>query len=403
MTVQTDSPTNHWIDRLIGWQGAAPSTRARLLEAFCSGIRSRSIVSNSIAALIVAVFIIADTRNPVHVAWLLCALLGGLLPRGYAARLRRENRFSAQPEHKALMFIALSAVYGGIWGVGPFLLLPAISGSSVGILLIIIIFGTVMGPYAAMPGILYARLLTTGVPTVVAISLYTSTELTVVSIVLGAWLVLRTDVWRGYHRNLRRQMELREALETQQRQLQEANRAKQQANEELEVMAQTDPLTGAANRRQFMEQLGRLQAPASLLLFDVDRFKSINDNYGHHAGDAVLTDLADVAHEMLRKEDLLARLGGDEFAVILPGVSAAGAHRIAERIRKTIHERRVRLDTYSIYASVSIGISSVAADQDCDLAELLRQADEALYAAKREGRNRTAVSESVLQQQSLGT
>ncbi len=382
--------TKSLLDALIGWQGAAASTRSRLLESFCSGIRGRSLVSNSITALIVAVFIIADTRHPAHMIWLLFALLGGLMPRAYAARLRRHQQYGRNPERIALHFIAISAIYGSIWGIGPLLLLPDIHGTSVGLLLIIIIFGTIMGPYAAMPGILYARLVTTGIPTLIAIALYTDTKLTVVSIVLAGWLVLRTDVWRGYHRILRRQMELREALETQQRKLEETNRAKQRANEDLRVMAETDPLTGIANRRHFMKFLNQLTGPAALVLFDIDRFKTINDTLGHHAGDALLLDLVGVAHQHLRKEDLLARLGGDEFAIVLPGVSESSAWTIAERIRQSVAQHATDLGGDTVCATISLGIAAISEEPSAaDPSMLLRAADLALYAAKNQGRNRT--------------
>ena len=384
--------TKWLLDALTGWGGAAPSTRARLLEAFCSGIRSRSLISNSVAAVIVAAFIISETRDPVHVAWLISALAGGLLPRMYAARLRRTARFDESPERTALAFVGISAVYGLIWGVGPFLLLPDISGDAVGILLVIIVFGTIMGPYAAMPGILYARLATTGIPTLVAIALYTSPQLTLVSIVLGLWLALRTDIWRGYHRALRRQIELRETLEHRQAELQHANRAKEQANESLKILAETDPLTGAANRRQFMRRLEEIDGPAALVLLDVDYFKAVNDDFGHQIGDAVLVDLTGLVQNVLRKEDLLARLGGDEFAILLPGATRGDAWNVAERIRQGVAGHAIRRDTDAIRATVSLGIATT---QDGpprpDGTALLHAADAALYAAKRQGRNRIQI------------
>ncbi len=385
---------------LIGWRGAAPSTRARLLQACCSGIRLRSLLSNGATALIIGVFIIADTRNPTHLSWLIAALLGGLLPRAYAAHLRRQGRFEDRPERKALAFMAISGIYGLIWGAGPFILLPDISGMDVGILLIIVVFGTIMGPYAAMPGILYVRLLTTGVPTLVAVALYTSAELSFVCTVLGIWLTLRTDVWRGYHRALRQQIELGETLEARQNELERAHRAKEQANANLRAMADTDPLTGAANRRQFMRRLEALEAPATLLLFDVDRFKDINDNFGHQVGDAVLIALAGGVQQALRQGDLLARLGGDEFAVILPGVRPDCGVKIAERIRAGIAQQTVPAREHTVRATVSAGIAGTAPGAaEVDAAALLQQADVALYAAKRQGRNccRAAV-ESVVQQ-----
>lgn len=375
-------------DKLIGWQGAAPKTRSRLLQACCSGIRLRSLLSNSTTALIVGGFIIADTRAPAHLAWLIAALLGGLLPRAYAAHLRREGRFDERPERKALTLLAISGVYGLIWGAGPFILLPDIGGIDVGILLIIVVFGTIMGPYAAMPGILYVRLLTTGLPTLLAVALYTSRELTVVCGVLGVWLVLRTDIWRGYHRALRQQIELGEALESRRAELEHAQRTNEEANAALRTMAETDPLTGAANRRHFLRALETLRAPGALLVFDLDRFKQVNDSFGHQAGDVLLCEVARVVQQTLRDGDLLARLGGDEFAVILPGVDPACAQRVAERVRAAVSGRVVSTGEHALRSSISIGLAAVSAGGPLEPDALLREADAALYAAKRQGRDR---------------
>lgn len=378
-------------NHLIGWQGAAPATRARLLHACCSGISLRSILSNSVTALILGAFIITDTRNPIHGIWLVLALLGGLLPRLYAARLRREGDFTRGTERKALTLVGLNAVYGVIWGAGPLLMLPHVSGTDTGLLLLLIIFGTVMGPYAAMPGILYARMVTTGIPTLLAIALYTNLELTIAALVLAAWLVLRTDVWRGYHRVLRRQLELLDTLENQRQELHEANRAKQRANDSLKIMAETDPLTGVANRRQFLAMIDDLQSPASVILFDVDHFKEVNDRHGHHAGDRLLIDLTELVSQSLRKEDLLARLGGDEFAVILPGVGSQGALSIAQRMRQSVEQHVIENNDDRIRTTVSLGVATLGSGGRLRTsAELMQEADLALYAAKRAGRNRVA-------------
>ena len=255
--------TQNLLDSLIGWRGAAQSTRAQLLETFCSGIRSRSLLSNGVTAVIVMGLVLAETRNPIHVAWLIAALAGGLLPRAYAAHLRRTVGFDRFPERKALMFIASSVLYGTIWGIGPFLLLPVISGEAVGILLMVMVFGTIMGPYAAMPGILYARLASTGSLTLVAIALCTSPQLAFVSLVIAVWLVLRTDVWRGYHRVLRHQIELGEALERRHVDLQRVSRAQDRANEDLKVQSVGSNVSRSPKLRSSTSSSSRSKALAS--------------------------------------------------------------------------------------------------------------------------------------------
>jgi diguanylate cyclase (GGDEF)-like protein len=379
------------VDRLIGWSGVPQGTRARLLQVFCSGIRLRSLVSNTVALVIVAGLIIAETQRASHVIWLATVALSGFLPRLYAARVRRAADYERAPEARALNFVAISAVYGAIWGVGPFLMLPGLSGPAVGVLLVLMIFGTIMGPYAALPGILYVRLATTGVPTLAAIALYTPPTVTLASLVIAAWLVLRTDIWRGYHRALREQLELRESLERRQWDLEQANQAKDEANRSLKVMAETDPLTGVANRRQFMRHLDTVRGPAALIVFDVDRFKRTNDRFGHPTGDAVLVELAARAAENLRKRDLLARLGGDEFAILLPDMDAEGAWNVAERIRTSVECRDITIRDRTLRTTISMGIAAIANGTSVtDPSALLRKADAVLYAAKRAGRNQTA-------------
>jgi diguanylate cyclase (GGDEF)-like protein len=379
------------VDAIVGWRGAEPGIRSCLLQACCTGIGLRSLISNSVTLLLVAAVIIAETGKAAHVLWLTLVILGGVLPRAYAAQLRRQGHFDQDTDRKALRLVAISAVYGGIWGAGPLVILPDIQGLSVGVLLIMMVFGTIMGPYAALPGVLYARMATTGIPTLTAITLYTSPRLTFVCCVLAAWLILRTDVWRGYHRTLRRQFELHRALEQRQEELTSAGLAREEAMATLRVMADTDPLTGAANRRQLLAHLRALQGPAALVLFDIDCFKAINDSYGHQAGDAVLVDLAGLVQRVMRREDVLARLGGDEFAVVLPGVDPETAWAIAERLREFAEEHVIQAGEQSVSVTISVGLAMVRPGRAVDPSALMREADAALYAAKRQGRNRTLV------------
>lgn len=167
--------------------------------------------------------------------------------------------------------------------------------------------------------------------------------------------------------------------------------------EELTRLATTDPLTGINNRRSFFDtyerewsRARRLSRPLALLMFDVDHFKRVNDQHGHAVGDEVLRALVVPAGDLLRGEDTLARLGGEEFVVLLPGVEESGAEVVADRLRQSLSEVRVKAPEGTACCTVSVGVVQ------CRLVKespdgALKRVDEALYAAKRGGRNRVVV------------
>lgn len=163
---------------------------------------------------------------------------------------------------------------------------------------------------------------------------------------------------------------------------------------EIERMAITDGLTGLFNHRNFQERLAaefkrlrRFPEPLSLLLIDIDFFKKINDHYGHPAGDEVLRGVASVIKETARNLDVPARYGGEEFSAILPGTNHEGALKMAERLRKSVEDKRFDLDGKVLGVSVSIGAATAPYDAESK-EELIEKADQALYHAKGNGRNR---------------
>lgn len=170
------------------------------------------------------------------------------------------------------------------------------------------------------------------------------------------------------------------------------------AEARLREMATTDELTGIGNRRHFRElaerQLTvarRYLKPFSLVLFDVDRFKLINDTHGHDGGDRVLRALADTARRLLRKADFVGRLGGEEFAFCLPETDQPQAEAVAERFRREVASLAVPMDTGGVARfTVSLGIACLDTPDET-LDTLLKRADQALYRAKEEGRNRVVV------------
>jgi diguanylate cyclase (GGDEF)-like protein/PAS domain S-box-containing protein len=166
----------------------------------------------------------------------------------------------------------------------------------------------------------------------------------------------------------------------------------------LEKLSRTDPLTGLLNRRSFEEisakeysRFERQGEKYSLLVLDVDHFKSINDSYGHNIGDLVLKMLADNCVANLRTHDVVARCGGEEFCVILPYTNRDTAVSIAEKLRREISSHALRVRDSEVAVTVSIGISEVQAS-DKSHTEVLERADEAMYDAKRSGRDRIRIS-----------
>jgi len=161
----------------------------------------------------------------------------------------------------------------------------------------------------------------------------------------------------------------------------------------------TDPLTGVANRRGFLERGERLlmrarfaRGPMALIMFDLDQFKRINDRYGHHVGDEVLTAFCKVATSHLRPSDLFGRIGGEEFASLLPDTGLEDAIWLADRTRAAIDAASHHVGGHSIHATVSVGVAFFN-DAAADLTGLLETADEALYRAKKAGRNRVETSD----------
>jgi diguanylate cyclase (GGDEF)-like protein len=164
---------------------------------------------------------------------------------------------------------------------------------------------------------------------------------------------------------------------------------------DLEQLATTDPLTGLLNRRSFQaaclrefERFRRQGTPLSLMLIDIDHFKTINDRYGHDVGDQALTQLAVTCLAKLRRTDVMARLGGEEFVVLTPGSKTDDATLLAERLRVSVAQMRTGRDQISF--TVSIGLAE-AHPADPALDDALARADQALYQAKAEGRNRVIV------------
>ena len=165
---------------------------------------------------------------------------------------------------------------------------------------------------------------------------------------------------------------------------------------ELEMAVVTDPLTGLYNRRYFEDALReylaeflKIGAPLAVLTLDLDHFKSVNDTYGHDAGDVVLKELAKALRGVTREHDIVARTGGEEFCIVAPFARPDQIRPFAERVCRLVAEMRVDVGVVIIRPTISIGVASTA-DGVSTVKELVKVSDERLYQAKEQGRNRVA-------------
>lgn len=173
----------------------------------------------------------------------------------------------------------------------------------------------------------------------------------------------------------------------------------EEAHKELVSMVNKDSMTGLYNRRYFNEisntllQISRREGTAlSALMIDIDRFKVVNDNFGHLVGDRVLKQVANIMLEMMRESDIIVRFGGEEFIILLPGTELDGAGLIAKKMREAMQSAEVITDDNEIVKfTVSIGIAACDCKNDANIDDLVHRIDVAMYDAKRSGRNKVVL------------
>ncbi|MDK9694986.1 MAG: GGDEF domain-containing protein, partial [Siculibacillus sp.] len=232
----------------------------------------------------------------------------------------------------------------------------------------------------------WSAMATGGLPVEVAIAAGIE-FLTVAAVTLVAVFLIESELRRAYLRSLRGEINTDRLSHS---------------NDELRQLSHLDTLTGIANRRwleahldEMADRSARAAVPLAVLMVDVDHFKGFNDHYGHPEGDRCLKMVAAVARDQVRrKDDLIGRFGGEEFLVILPGTDLLDATKVAERIRHAIESMRLphaRSDVADT-VTVSIGVAAGRVSDGISTEELVRAADNALYEAKRLGRNRIHAS-----------
>lgn len=179
--------------------------------------------------------------------------------------------------------------------------------------------------------------------------------------------------------------------------------------QEMRALASYDSLTGLPSRHAFFDNANNYVSLArrehktfSVMIIDLDHFKSINDRYGHPAGDAVLKLFADVVNSVARRSDIIGRLGGEEFAIVLPSTSTSEALEFSERLHHAIGQAVLKYQGSAIRYTASIGLSEYDTESEDSIDDLLARADLALYQAKQSGRNQTATFNPQLTQAAAG-
>ncbi len=180
-------------------------------------------------------------------------------------------------------------------------------------------------------------------------------------------------------------------------------------SEEMKELAIRDQLTGMLNRRGFGEQTAAAYAtarrtgrPVSVVMTDIDRFKQINDKFGHAVGDTALQRFAEMVQHRRRDEDITARIGGEEFSLVLPGADLDEAMRIADELCKRVEATPIRAEDAELHMTASFGVATIS-DKDACLGDTVNRADRALYRSKRDGRNRVDLESSQMMRVADGT
>jgi diguanylate cyclase (GGDEF)-like protein len=211
-------------------------------------------------------------------------------------------------------------------------------------------------------------------------------------------LLSKVYVFLEIHRHRRALQSKTRELDAKIAELEALQAELEEKNRQLKLLSSLDGLTGIANRRHFDEtlqaewqRLARERNPLSLIILDVDHFKAFNDRYGHLVGDSCLRSVATALDAMVKRPaDLAARYGGEEFGIILPGTNLAGAMHLAESLRLAVTGLNIEhLDSSVLdVVTISLGVSAVIPTPGCQPSDLIQAADQALYRAKQEGRNR---------------
>ena len=365
--------------------------RAACIRAVCPRTWV-TIVSGPIGAAILMQLIIHDGSAVRAVSWFLTVVATRMLARS------REQRFALQADdptpRQRWAFFGAQTFHGIVWGTGPWVLQLHQERSQVAFFVVMMV--VVLVAMAAMSSYLPCAIAFTW-PIVASVSAlpratasYRSPGVIVgVLVICGLGLRYAIEAYRTFIGSVESQREVARLvveLDTARLQVERTNASLLATNDRLNEMARRDSLTSLLNRRAMTERLEALRGPAGwsrswfYAVFDIDHFKSINDTYGHLAGDQALVAVAQTMAEQIRAADCLARIGGEEFGLLIVDATYEDALQMVERVLRSVEA----LDSDVGQVTVSAGMARGRGD----IEELYAAADAALYEAKRTGRNR---------------
>ena len=363
---------------------------------------SAGLLLSQIAGVIAATALLWTTVHGDHLLIWVIVLFAVLLLRSWHMKYAlRKRLFESSPRQLARYLIAGACVTGLLW-VAAFMHLSTFAAPTIQylfLLVIVLLASLAMGASVAVREYYIAYVMSSlwpiswwclarywDVPYYAMVGL-------VLLLASGVLMFVCNNIYESYKSMLQLSWE-RETLVDD---LQSRNEELASAKERLDELAHTDGLTGLANRRALDERLEmelrrapRAGRDLSVVMLDVDYFKAFNDNYGHAAGDEVLAGIAEVLKKSVsRAADFVARYGGEEFMVVLPNTDLMGARGVAVEIQKGLARAAIQHahSPVAAYLTVSQGIALVKASERVTLSECIQRVDDALYAAKQEGRN----------------
>jgi len=367
---------------------------------------THSIPFNVFVALILVFVFWPVTTHATLVYWFSATTVVALARIWHVRAALRRDAFASQPESFARQFIIGSTATAAVWSVGFVtigLSLPLVYLT----LFLLVIGGICAGAFTSMGTHRVAYLVFLAVmylPVLIKLGV-TGTPLAATMGVVVAMFTLMLVLTHGVgYRMLVDGIRIRIENQNLVRRLERANNRLEIANIELGTQAETDGLTGVGNRRFFEQRLAQEWARAlrhgsdiACLMTDVDHFKEYNDRYGHASGDECLKRIAKIlAGGIKRSTDIVARYGGEEFVILLPETSLDGARAVAERLRKSVADLGIPNEDApgTKQVSISLGVACTRPEHDSKRQAVVAAADEALYAAKRNGRNRVMAAEA---------